>query len=135
MKLYAGMQLEEIANQSSLMGGEIVEDDMDVLARRTQRHDFFQEGDEVAAGMAGGSFSVHASGLGVERRIQRKRAMSVILEAMTLSTSRRERQDRVESIEGLNGGFFVDTEDGCVLRRIQVQADDVGGFAFELGVV
>ena len=46
-----------------------------------------------------------------------------------------ERQDRIEAVQGLNGGLFIDAEHGRMLRRIQVQADDVGGFAFEVRIV
>ena len=61
--------------------------------------------------------------------------MPVVLEAVTFGASRRERQDRIETIQGLNGGLLIDAEHGRVLRRVQIEADDVGGFGFELGIV
>lgn len=61
--------------------------------------------------------------------------MSVVLEAVTFGASRRKRQDGIETIQGLNGGFLIDAEHGRVLRWVQIEAEDVGGFAFELGIV
>jgi hypothetical protein len=48
---------------------------------------------------------------------------------------RREGQDRIQAVQGLNGCLLIDAEYGRVLRRIQVQTDDVSGFHFELGIV
>lgn len=61
--------------------------------------------------------------------------MPVILEAVAFGASRRERQDGIETIQGLKGGLLIDAEPGCVLRRAQIEAEDVGGFGFELGIV
>src|SRR5439155_27306119 len=49
--------------------------------------------------------------------------------------SRREGQDRIQAVQALNGCLLIDAEYGCVLRRIQVQTDDVSGFHFELEIV
>jgi len=61
--------------------------------------------------------------------------VTVVLEAVAFGTSRRERQDGIETIQGLNGGLLIDAEHGRVLRRTQIEAEDVGGFGFELGIV
>src|SRR6266545_4286848 len=59
VKLHAGMLLEEFSNRLCLMSGKVVEDDMNLLPRRAQRHHFFQECEEVATGVTGRGFSVH----------------------------------------------------------------------------
>jgi len=107
---------------------------MNLLPGRAQRYHFFEEGNEVEAGVAGRGSSVHAAGLGVQRGIQRKRSMPVILEAVTLGSSRRKRQNGIEPIQGLDGGFLIDAEHRGMPRRLQIQADKVGRFAFELCV-
>jgi len=61
--------------------------------------------------------------------------MPVGLETVTFSASRRQRQDGIETIQGLNGGLLIDAEHGRVLGRVQIEAEDVGRFAFELGIV
>ena len=61
--------------------------------------------------------------------------MPVVLEAVTFGASGRKRQNRIEPIESLNGSFFIDAEYSRVLRRVQVQTENVGRFAFELGII
>jgi hypothetical protein len=95
----------------------------------------FEEGNKVAAGVAGRGSSVHAAGLGVRCGIQRKRSMPVVLEAVTLGSSRRNGQNGIEPIQGLDGGFLIDAEHDGMLRWPQIQADNVGRFAFELRII
>lgn len=61
----AGMLLQELPHQRGLVSREIVEDDVDLLIGRTQGHDFLEEDDKVADGVACGGFSVNAAGRGV----------------------------------------------------------------------
>ena len=61
--------------------------------------------------------------------------MPVVLEAVTFGSSWRKRQNGIESIQGLDGGFLVDAEHRGMLRRLHIQADNVGRFAFELRIV
>ena len=129
------MLLEELTDRLSLMRGEVVEDDVNLLLWRTQGHDLVQEGNELATGVAGGGFAVDAAGGGIQRRIQGKRSVAVVLEAVAFGASRRERQDGIETIQGLNGGLLIDAEHGGVLRWAQIETEDVGRFAFELGII
>ena len=94
-----------------------------------------QEGDEFTTGVAGGGFSVDAAGGRIQRSIQGKRAVAAVLEAVAFGASGRERKDGIETVQGLNRGFLVDAEYGRVLRRAQIEAEDVGGFALEIGIV
>ena len=55
--------------------------------------------------------------------------MAVVLEAVPFGASRRERQDGIETVQGLNGGLLIDAEHGRMLRRAQIEAEDVSGFA------
>jgi hypothetical protein len=54
---------------------------------------------------------------------------------MALGAARRKRQHRIESIQRLNGGLLIDTKHGGMLRRAQVQPDNVSGFGFEIRIV
>jgi hypothetical protein len=76
-----------------------------------------QKNDKLAAGVAGSGFAVDATGGGIERRIQRERAVPGVLEAVTFSASGRKRQEGIETIQGLHGGLLMDAEHGGVLRR------------------
>ena len=117
------------------MSGEIVEDDVDLLIGRTQGDNLFQETDEVPTGVPDGGFPVNASGRGVQRGIQGERSMSVVFKSVSLSPARRKRQHRIKTIQRLNGSFLVDTEHSSMLRRVQVQPDNVRRFDFEIRIV
>ena len=67
--------------------------------------------------MAGASDDLAAPGL--EGGIKEERAVTQILEPVTLGPSRRERQHRVEPVEG---ALFVHAEDGGMGRRGQIPA-------------
>lgn len=49
--------------------------------------------------------------------------------------ARRQRQHAVAAVERLNGGLFVDAKHGGVARRVEIETDDVGRLAFEVGIV
>jgi len=51
------------------------------------------------------------------------------------SASGRERQHGIKTVQSLNRRLLIDAKDRRVLRRIQVQANDVGGFFFETWIV
>ena len=61
--------------------------------------------------------------------------MAVVLEPVAFGTSRRERQDGIETIQGLDSGLLIDAEHGRMLGRVQIEAEDVGSFGFEFGTV
>src|ERR1035441_6793558 len=117
------MLVEELADRLSFVCGEIVEDDVNLLPRRAQGDYLLEKGDELAAGVAGGGVAGGAGGGGVEgppqreragggieRRIQGERAVPVVLEAVAFGASRRERQEGIETVQGLNGGLLLDAE-------------------------
>jgi hypothetical protein len=58
--------------------------------------------------------------------------VAVVLEAVALGASWREREDGIETIQGLNDSLLIDAEHGRMLRRAQRRAGDVGGFAFPI---
>jgi len=66
-----------------------------------------------------------------ERGVERERAVSVILEPVALSTARRQRQHPVESVECLDRRLLIDTQHDGVLRRVEIEPDDVGSLRLE----
>lgn len=131
----AGILVQELPHQRAFVSRKIVEDDVNVLASRTQRDDLLQAGNEVLTGMPCSGFAVDAAGSGIQRRIQGDRSMSVVFEPMAFGAAGRKRQHRIEPVQRLNGGLLVDTEDGRVLRRVQIEADYASGLALEIGIV
>ena len=63
--------LKELADQLGLVGREVVEDDVNLLLGRALSDDFFEEGNEVLAGVAGRGLAMHASGGGFQSCVQR----------------------------------------------------------------
>ena len=129
------MRLEELFHLPGLVGGEIVGDDMDFFATGLVDDDIGEEGDELGRSVPRRSLAQHLSGLGIEGRVERERSMPVVLKAMSLCSPRRERQYRIEPVEGLNGGLFINAEHRGVLWRMQIQSDDVGGLFLEVRIV
>src|SRR6266446_1711866 len=108
---------------------------MDLATRGLALHDLGQKIDKLRAGVAGTGFRQHLSGLSVQSAVERKGSMAVVLEAMPLSAAWRKRQHRVQAIQRLDGAFLVYAEDSGVRRWVEIQADDVGGFLFELRII
>src|SRR4051794_26470587 len=61
--------------------------------------------------------------------------MAKVLKSMALDATWRERQNRIKTIECLNGSLFVHTEHRRMCRGIRIQPNDVGRFGFKLRVI
>lgn len=118
----------------SLMGREVVENDVNFLLRSVLGDDLAQEGHEFLTGVTSCGFAMDPSRAGVQGRVQRERAMPVIFKAVALGAAGSGSTGSLRS-NGLDGGLFIHTEDRWVLRRIEVQANNVGGLVFKVGVV
>ena len=78
---------------------------------------------------------MHLAGLHIQCRIQRQRSVAIIFKAMAFGAARRQWQHRIEPVQRLNRCLFIHAKHGGMLRRIHVQADDVGGFLFKTWIV
>src|SRR5208283_3337954 len=126
---------QELRDPLGLMGREVVGDDVDLATPGLQRNNLAQEGHKLLGGMASSGLAEDLAVFGVERGVERERAMPIVLEAVALGPPGAERQHRVEAIEGLNRGLLIDTEHRGVLRRIDVEPDHIGGLALEVWIV
>ena len=108
---------------------------MDLLSGLAGRDHLAEEAHEVLACMPGRRLALNLAGLDVQRRVERQRAVSLVLEPVPLDATRRERQHAVPTVERLDGGFLVDAENRRVTRRVKVEADDVGRLRLEVRVV
>src|SRR6202167_4046504 len=54
---------------------------------------------------------------------------------MPFGSPRRQWQHWVEPIQSLNRRLFIHTKHSCMLRRMQVQTDDVSRFVFKIRIV
>src|SRR5258708_9735781 len=118
-----------------LWGAEVIGDDVDLAAGGLTGEDLVEELDKLGAGMPRASFPKHFTGTGVQGSVKREGAMPVVLESMTLGTSRGKRQHWIKPVKGLNGALFVYTEHRGLGGRPQIQTNNVGCLLFELRVV
>src|SRR5258705_6785760 len=129
------VRFEERLDLVSLVGGEIVSDHVDLSASRLVRDDVREKSDELSRGVSRRGLAQNFSGFGVERGIQRQRAVTVVLKPVSLRASRRQRQDRVLAIERLNRRLLVHAEDRRMRGWVEIQSDDISGFFLELRIV
>src|SRR3954454_6672212 len=108
---------------------------MDLLMRRTKGDHFVEEGDKLLAGVALGSLAMNLAGLHVESGIQGESSVSKVFEPVPFGSARRQGQHRIQPVQSLYRGLFIDAENGGVRGRIQVQADDRRRFLFEIGII
>ena len=127
-----GMIGQELCDPLGLMRREVVGDDVDLASLGLQRNNLAQESHKLFGGMVGRGLTQDLAAFGVERSIERERAMPIVLKAVALSSPRAKRQHRVKAIEGLNRGLLIDTEHCGVLRRVDVEPDHIGGLALEV---
>jgi hypothetical protein len=133
MQMNVGMTSEELFDLRSFMGREIIGDDVDFLTVGLMSDEVRKESHEFCRGVALSHFTQHFARAGVESSIQRKSAMTVVLKAVAFGSTRGEGQHGVFTIQSLNRGLFIDREHRCMLRRLEVQPNNVGGFGLELG--
>lgn len=135
MQVHVGVCGQELINKLGLVGREVVDDDVDLFSPRLRREQIRKEAHELGGGVAGGGLADDFTAFGVESRVQTQRPMAHVLEAMALGPAGGERQNRIDSIQGLNSGLFVHAEDGGMGRRVEIEPDDIGRLGFEIRVV
>ena len=126
--------LQKRPHEPGLVGGEIVENDVDLLAGWAQGNDFLQKGNEVLTSMACGGLSMDTARGSIQCCIQRERSMPVVFEPMALDAARRKRQNRIAPIKCLNRRLLINAEYRGMLRRVQIQPDNVRGFSLEVRI-
>ena len=79
MQVHLGMISQELRDQLGFMRREVVGDDVDFPMAGFEREDLAQESDELFGGVAGGGLTHHLATFGIERGVERERAMAVVL--------------------------------------------------------
>ena len=84
------MLLQEFLHRFGLVGGKIIQHDVDFLRPPSLAEQLIQKGDELGAGVALGRLALHFAGLYIQRRIEGKRAVAIVFEAMPFRSPRRQ---------------------------------------------
>jgi len=132
MDPYIGISLDKLPDPGGAMGREIICNNVNLLACRKTGHDLFQESNKFGTGVTRRGLAQHPAGFGVERGVEGKGAVTIVLKTMSLGSSRRERQDWVEPVQSLDGALFVDAKDSRIDWRLQIQAKDVRRLGFKI---
>src|ERR1700704_479153 len=100
--MHIGVSEDKLLDTRGLMGREVVTDDVDLFALGLAGADIGEKRHELSAGVASSGLAQHLSGLGVERSVKRDCAVAVVLEAVALEPSGRQRQHRMEPVQRLD---------------------------------
>src|SRR5258708_13883488 len=119
------MTIDKLPDSGGAMGGEIICGNVDLLALRKAGHDLFQKSNKFRTGVTRRGLAQHLAGFGVERGVERKAAVTVVLKTVSLGSSGRDRQHGIESLQTLDGALFVDAKDSCIDWRPHVQDNDI----------
>src|SRR5580765_6457150 len=130
-----GMVGQKGVHELGLMRREIVGNDVDRLARRLRRDHLFEKGHKLRAGVALGRLPQHLSAPGFQRGVQGQGSVAKVFKAVRLGPPRRKRQHRIQSIQGLNRGLFINAKDCGMGRRLQIEANDVGRLGLEVRII
>ena len=122
----------------SLHGGtfvnrEVVQDHMDGLPPMTD-HGLIQEPHKLLTGVAWRTSPYHLAAVHLQSGKQRNGPVSHVLDRLPFRPGRLQRQRRLCAVQSLDRRLFVDAKNRCVLRRMQVQTQDVFGLGFKVRI-
>lgn len=126
---------QEFAHLRGLVGREIVGDDVNLFALGLVGHDVGEKGDELGRGVTSSRLAQHLAGQRAKGCIQRQRAATEGLKAVTLDAPWRQRQHGGQAIQRLDGRLLIDAKHRRVLRRVQVQPNHIGRLGFKVRIV
>ncbi len=120
MELHPRVFLKKFVDQAGLVGGEIIENDVNLLPGWAMSDNFFEKCHEILTGVACRGLAVHATRGSFQGSAERQRSVAIVLETVALDSSQGERQYGIEAIQSLNRGLLIHAEHSGVLGRIQI---------------
>ena len=129
------MAFEPSPNIGMLVGGVVVDDGVDRLARGNLLLDDIEEANKLLMAMALHVAADHRAVEDVHRGEQRRRAVALIVVRHGSGAALLQRQSGLRSIKRLNLALFIDRQDDGVCGRIDIEPHDVAQFIDEARVV
>src|ERR1700704_6399172 len=117
---------QKVVDEFGFMGRKIIRDDMDLASAGLGGHYTGKKVHKLAARMASSGLAKDFAASGIKGSIKRKGSVAVILKTMSLGPAWRKRQNRIQAVQGLDSSLFVYAKDGGMIRRVQIEADNVG---------
>src|SRR5712671_5694321 len=116
---------EPVADQFGLMARGIVHDDVNVEIGGHMLFDGVEEAAEFLRPVARHAFADDGSGLYVEGGKQRGRPVPLVVMGVPFGLPGSHREQRLGAIQRLDLRFLIDAEHQRVVRRVEIEADNV----------
>ena len=81
------MTIDKLPDPGGAMGREIICNNVNLLALGEAGHNLFKESNKLGTGVTRCGLAQHLAGFGVERGVERKRTVTVVLKTMSLGSS------------------------------------------------
>ena len=121
----AGPLRQPSAHLGMFVGGIVVDDQVEFEFWRHRPVQVTQEREELLMAVPRLTFREHSAGGDIQSREQSGGAMADIVMSHAFDVTQAHRQHGLGAVQGLNLAFFIDAEHQSVIRRVQVEADDV----------
>ena len=125
MQMEARMRREPAPDLGRLVGGVVVEDQVQVEIGRCLLVDAFQKAQEFAMPMAGQAVADDHPGEHVERGEPGGGAVTFVVVGHGAGPTLLHRQSRLGAVERLDLALLIDRQHQRLVRRVEVEADDV----------
>src|SRR6202521_4534393 len=129
------MFFQPLHDVGMLVGGIVVDNDMDRLFLGHSGLDEVQKPDELLMAMALHALANNLAFKDIERREQGGNAMALVIMGCGAGAPLLHRQTRLGAIKCLNLALLIDRQDNGVVGRIDVEADDLVQFGRKLRIV
>ena len=126
VQMDAGMRVEKRLDLLGFMRREVIDNDVDLAPPRLRATMSPKKSTNASLVCRGTVWPMISPVRRVERGIQGERAVAVVLKPVPFRAARRQRQHRIQAIQGLNRRLFIGRKHHRMLRRIQVEPDDIG---------
>ena len=103
----------------------VVDDEMDLEVWGHRRLDVAQEPEELLVAMVGLTLGEHATGGEIQRGKQRRRPVPDVVMGDALDVAQPQGKERLGAFQGLDLALLVDAQHQRLVRRMEVEADDV----------
>jgi hypothetical protein len=124
------MSREELLNPLGLVRREVIGKERNLLAARLIGDHLGEKGDKLLAGVAR-RFCPPPRHCGCSARLCSERCRSGSTKAVELHSPLGDEQDRIEPIQSLDGGLFVDAEDRRMVGRLHIQPNNISRLELE----
>src|SRR5258705_3920888 len=134
MQFEARMTRQPALDDRMLMGGVIIQNDVDALAQRNFVVDLFEKFQPLAVGVFLGGVSDDFALQVIQRGKEGDGAVAIVIVGLSADMSFAQRQPRLTALQRLDLALLVTTEHHCLLWRIEVKTDDIPKFRLKIRI-